>query len=107
VSILAWRILDIGTDAFMSIDDESAADCMRLLAEGRAGDDPVVAGESAVAGLAGFLLASADADARKRLALGRDSTVLVFGTEGATDSEVYARIVGRRPDEITAARGSA
>ena len=107
VSILAWRILDIGTDAFMSIGDESAADCMRLLAEGRSGDDPVVAGESAVAGLAGCLLASAESDARKRLALGRDSTVLVFGTEGATDPDVYARIVGRRPDEVAAARSSA
>jgi diaminopropionate ammonia-lyase len=107
VSILAWRILDIGTDAFMSIGDESAADCMRLLAEGRAGDDPVVAGESAVAGLAGLLLASAGTDARKRLALGRDSTVLVFGTEGATDPDVYARIVGRRPETVTAARSSA
>ncbi len=80
---------------------------MRLLAEGRSGDDPVVAGESAVAGLAGLLLASAEADARERLALGRDSTVLVFGTEGATDPDVYARIVGRRPDEVAAARSSA
>jgi diaminopropionate ammonia-lyase len=106
VSILAWRILDIGADAFMSIDDEAAADCMRLLAEGRGGDNPVVAGESAVAGLAGFLLASTDLDARKRLALGSDSTVLVFGTEGATDPDVYVRIVGRRPDEVVAARSS-
>jgi diaminopropionate ammonia-lyase len=106
VSLLGWRILDVGADAFMTIDDEAAADCMRLLAEGRAGDDPVVAGESAVAGLAGLLLAAADPDARTRLTLGPESTILVFGTEGATDPDVYARIVGRRPDQIVATRSS-
>jgi diaminopropionate ammonia-lyase len=64
-----------------------------------------VAGESAVAGLAGFLLASADPDARERLALGRDSSILVFGTEGATDPDVYKRIVGRAPEDVIPPRG--
>src|SRR6516164_7905731 len=50
-SPLAWRILERGADAFVTIDDDAAIDCMRLLAEGRFGDEPVVAGESAVAGL--------------------------------------------------------
>lgn len=102
VSILAWRILEAGTDAFMTITDEAAIDCMRLLAEGRGGDAPIVAGESAVAGLAGFLLASADAKSCQRLALGSDSVVLVFGTEGATDPDLYRRIVGRTPEQVIA-----
>jgi diaminopropionate ammonia-lyase len=106
VSPLAWRVLETGADAFMTIDDEAAADCMRLLADGRFGDDAIVAGESAVAGLAGFILASADADARARLALRPDSRVLVFGTEGATDPEVYRAIVGRRPHEVIATERS-
>ena len=100
VSPLAWRVLESGADAFMTIDDEAAADCMRLLADGRFGDDAIVAGESAVAGLASFILASADVDAHARLNLCPDSRVLVFGTEGATDPEVYRAIVGRRPHEI-------
>src|SRR5262249_60799887 len=50
VSPLAWRILATGADAFMTIDDEAAVDCMRLLAAGRFGDDPLVAGESGGAG---------------------------------------------------------
>ena len=104
VSILAWQILKAGTDAFMTIGDESAADCMRLLAEGRCGDAPVVSGESGVAGLAGFLVASADADARKRLSLNSGSRILAFGTEGATDPELYRRIVGRGAEEVVAAR---
>jgi diaminopropionate ammonia-lyase len=70
------------------------------LAEGRCGDQPIVAGESAVAGLAGFLLANADRDLRARLALDRSSRILTFGTEGATDPEVYARVVGYCPDNV-------
>ena len=77
-----------------------------LLADGRFGDDAIVAGESGVAGLAGFILASPDADARARLDLRPDSRVLVFGTEGATDPEVYRAIVGRRPHEVIAAERS-
>jgi len=100
VSTLAWRILDVGADAFVTIGDEAAADCMRLLAQGRFGDPPVVAGESAVAGLAAMLIAAADKDARERLELRSDSRVLVFGTEGATDPEVYRRIVGRAPADV-------
>ena len=72
----------------------------------RFGDDAIVAGESAVAGLAGFILASADVDARARLNLCPDSRVLVFGTEGATDPEVYRAIVGRRPHEVIATERS-
>jgi diaminopropionate ammonia-lyase len=102
VSILAWRILEMGADAFMTIGDEAAVDCMRLLAFDRSGDGAVVAGESAVAGLAGLLLATANADARRRLDLRCDSTVLVFGTEGATDPEVYCEIVGRTAEEVAA-----
>jgi diaminopropionate ammonia-lyase len=106
VSPLAWRILETGADAFMTIGDEAAIDCMRLLADGRFGDDPVVAGESGVAGLSGLLMASSDADARARLDLHPQSRVLAFGTEGATDPEVYRGIVGRRPDEVVAQRST-
>jgi diaminopropionate ammonia-lyase len=103
VSLLAWDILDVGADAFMTISDEAALECMRLLADGRFGDSPVIAGESAVAGLAGLLLASDDADARRTLGLNSDASVLLFGTEGATDPIVYQRIVGRSAEDV--ARG--
>jgi diaminopropionate ammonia-lyase len=100
VSLLAWKILEIGADDFMTIADEVAIDCMRLLAEGRFGDPPIVAGESAVAGLAGFLVASADPKLRRALKLGSDSRILVFGTEGATDPDLYTRLVGRSPEQV-------
>ncbi len=95
VSMQAWAILSSGADHFMTIDDSAAASTMRLLASPSAGDPSIVAGESAVAGLAGFLGVARDAAARQRLGLSSDSRVLVEGTEGATDLEANERIVRR------------
>ncbi|MFL5077734.1 MAG: diaminopropionate ammonia-lyase [Microvirga sp.] len=100
-SLLAWRILARGADAFMTIPDEAAAETMRDLA-----DLGVVGGESGVAGLAGFRLAAADPQLRTALRLDASSRVLVFGTEGATDPDVYARIVGRSAEDVAGARSS-
>ena len=76
---------------------------MRILAEGRFGDAPIVAGESAVAGLVGALAAAGDAEFRKQLDLNESSRVLVFGSEGATDPELYQRIVGKPAEAIKVA----
>jgi diaminopropionate ammonia-lyase len=102
VSLLAWEILRHGADAFMRISDEAAADTMRLLADAPYGDKPVVAGESAVAGLAGFLLASMDQSVCRRLGIGAQSRIFVIGTEGATDPEMYQKIVGRTAATVAA-----
>lgn len=99
-SLLAWAILDEAADAFMTISDEAAIDVMRHLAAGRDGDPPVVAGESATAGLAGLIAALADAEIAAALALSDESRVLVFGTEGATDPELYRQLVGRAAAEV-------
>jgi diaminopropionate ammonia-lyase len=88
-SLLAWQELERGAHAFMAVPDESAVDCMRLLARRT---PRVVAGESAVAGLAALLLAAADPLSRAMLGLDGDSRVLVYGTEGATDPELHARL---------------
>ena len=87
-SLLAWQELARGAAAFMAVPDAAAVECMRLLARGG-----MVAGESGVAGLAALLLAAADPAARAALGLGADSRVLLFSTEGATDPELYHRLV--------------
>lgn len=94
VSILAFDELLHRADAFMAVPDEAVAPAMRALARGVAGDPGVVAGESAVAGLIGLALARRDADSAAALGLDASSRVLLFGTEGATDPELYARLVG-------------
>jgi diaminopropionate ammonia-lyase len=94
VSLIAWDILSAAVNAFLTVSDEAAAATMRLLARSPYGDPAIVAGESAVAGLAGFLLAMRDAPLRQALQLGPESIVLVVGTEGATDPALYEQIVG-------------
>lgn len=103
VSEIAWPILLAGADAFMAIDDDLAVAIMRQLAAPRPGDPAVVAGESAVAGLAGALAALADPAMAAQLGLGPQSRLLIFGTEGATDPELYERIVGRPASTVASA----
>ncbi len=93
-SLLAWQELERSAFAFCSVTDDSAVACMKVLA---ARKPPVVAGESAVAGLAALLLAAAEPFARAALAIDESSRVLLFGTEGATDTDVYTRLVGHAP----------
>jgi diaminopropionate ammonia-lyase len=90
-SLLAWQELERASFAWMAVPDESAVDCMRLLAKR---DPKVVAGESAVAGLAALLLAARDPFGRTALGLEESSRILLFGTEEATDPELYAKLVG-------------
>jgi diaminopropionate ammonia-lyase len=87
-SLLAWTELDRGAAAFMAIPDEAVAPCVRMMAS--AG---IVAGESGVAGMAALLLAAADPAARQALGLDEHSRVLLFNTEGATDPELYQRLL--------------
>ncbi len=102
VSLLGWQIMSAGADDFMVIKDDLVAPTMLLLADGLAGDIPIVAGESAIAGLAGLIAARRDPALSERLNLDKSSRVLVFGTEGATDPVIYQSIVGRAPEDVAA-----
>lgn len=101
VSLLGWDILSPGTDDFMTITDDLIAPTMRRLAAGEA-DPVVVAGESAVAGLAGLIAARRSPTLSAVLGLDTSSTVLVIGTEGATDPAIYETIVGHPPTAVAA-----
>lgn len=103
VSLLAWEILDQGIEDFLTIPDEAALDCVRLLARGVNGDPPLVAGESAVAGLAGLLAALDHPTTAKALGIAQDSHVLLVGSEGDTDPELYRSIVGRAAEDVRSA----
>ena len=87
-SLLAWQELERAAFAFMAVPDAAAVACLRLLAAHGA-----EIGESGVAGLAGFLLAAADPAARAALGLSDASHILLFGTEGATDPDLYRQLV--------------
>ncbi|MGC9368353.1 MAG: diaminopropionate ammonia-lyase [Paracoccaceae bacterium] len=100
VSALAWEILRDHADAVMALTDAAAVAEMRRLARPVAGDPAVVAGESAVAGLAGLAAAMGDDEARAMLGLDAGSRVVVFGTEGDTDAALYEELVGLSADAV-------
>jgi diaminopropionate ammonia-lyase len=93
VSPLAWPLMRDGIDCFVTLEDSRAVDAMRALA-----DAGVVSGETGCAGVAALMEmmdGDGNADARARLGLGPDATVLVLSTEGATDPANWERITGR------------
>ena len=100
VSLLAWEILRTGAAAALTVNDQAAVDCMRLLAQGIAGDAPIVAGESAVAGLAGVLATVTDTDLRQRLGVDQHSRILLFGSEGDTDPQRYQQLIGYTATQV-------
>ncbi|WIY26773.1 diaminopropionate ammonia-lyase [Parasedimentitalea psychrophila] len=97
-SEMAWEILEQEASDFITIPDSIVAPTVRLLARPQ-GTDPVVeAGESAVAGLAALIAARQDPELSDRLGLNAQSRVLLIGSEGVTDREIFAQIMAENDD---------
>lgn len=91
-SRIAWRILERSANLFTSIPDNAVAEGMRLLASGEAGPE-IEAGECALPGVIAISAIAANPDYRKLAQIDKNSRVLVFGCEGATDPEIYNKIL--------------
>lgn len=92
---VVWPVLNSFADAFVSCDDETAAQGMRLLGKPCGNDSVVVSGESGAvgAGLLQRITSGRYEDLRKALKLDEHSRVLLISTEGDTDRENYKRVV--------------
>ncbi len=99
-SVLAWQVLEHGARGYLTIGDEQARDAMRVLSVGVGADRPLVAGESGAAGVGGLRALAADPAGWREAGLDEGSRVLLFGSEGATDPEIYGSIVGASPDDV-------
>ena len=92
-SELAWAVLRETARDFVTVPDALVGPCVRLLAR-PPGDDPALeAGESAVAGLAVAMAACAQPGLREALGLDGDARVLLIGSEGVTDPEIFQRMM--------------
>ena len=89
-SLLGWEILDKGTDDFVTISDKSIPSMMRLLSNN---NPPIEAGESSVAGIAALIEITKNHKIAEKIGINSESVVLLFGTEGATDPEIYDSII--------------
>lgn len=104
ISLIAWDILRETADAVVAVHDDDAVAMMRRLASPGPDEPPIVAGESAVAGLAAFVAVAHDGTAREALGIDEASRVLCIGTEGDTDPELYAQLVGRSARDVRGGR---
>jgi len=93
VSQLAWDILRPTLSHCLSITDDAVAPLMRFLGQGMGDDLSIEAGECSTAGLAALMAAKRDPDLWSDLEFDENSVVLLIGTEGATDPELYQSIM--------------
>jgi diaminopropionate ammonia-lyase len=96
VSLLAWEILSIGANDFLTVNEEAVPLTMQLLARGFDGDPPIEAGESAVAGIAALISAQNNSQHAQALELDENSRIFILGTEGATDPELYQQLISTK-----------
>lgn len=92
-SPLAWPILQSEASDFVTIDDARVPDAVRRLARPNGEDPAIDAGESGVAGLAALLEAADNAVTCQKLGLDERSRVLLIGSEGVTDPDIFAEIM--------------
>jgi diaminopropionate ammonia-lyase len=99
-SLVAWPLVKLGFDLFMTVSDDYAIRAMRTYYD-PSGDDPrVVSGESGAAGLAALMALSEDTAAsgvREKLGITPDSTILLLNTEGDTDPVMFDSTVKSKP----------
>jgi len=97
--LVAWPIVSRGIDVLVAMYDEPVCEAVRLMAA-----SGIVSGETGAAGLGGLLWllreeSSGDQreqqeEARRALNVNRESCILLFNCEGATDPDAYRKLVG-------------
>lgn len=104
VSPVAWEILSEGVDNFATLADRYALEGMTVFAYPEDDKDPaIVSGETGTTGL-GLLMATQQTPAiRQALKLDKHSRVLILGSEGDTDPEIYQAVVGQNAAQIVSA----
>jgi len=97
ISMIAWEVLSRCSEGAISINDAAVPPAMRYMASGDAANGTKIeAGECAVPGIIALLASTESAELKNAFDLDSDSTVLVFGCEGATDPELYNSILANK-----------
>lgn len=102
VSPAAWEIVRTAANAFVAIDDRYALEAVRVFAGPTGADPAIVSGETGAAGLAALLATAQLPALRQLLGLNANARVLLLGSEGDTDPEIYQRITGKTAQQVRA-----
>ncbi|WP_418320213.1 diaminopropionate ammonia-lyase [Piscinibacter sakaiensis] len=100
VSPAAWEIVSAAADGYLAIDDHYALDGVRLFANPQRGDPAIVSGETGATGLGALLAAREHRELAELLGIDAQSRVLLLGSEGDTDPEIYRQITGRSAEAV-------
>jgi len=98
-SLNAWEIIKNGTDISIKIKDDFAEKAIRELYFPNENNERIIAGESGVGGLAGFLALMTTEDMeilRDNLGITNASNILFYSTEGATDLDNFNKIISAK-----------
>ena len=90
ISLVAWEILQPTLSHSMAISDDAVAPLMRWFHQRT---PSIEAGECATSGLAGMLQAHMNPARWDEMGFDANSVVLLIGTEGGTDPELYKSII--------------
>ncbi len=99
-SLTSWDIIKNGTDVAIKIEDEFAEQAIRQLYYPEGNDKRIIAGESGVGGLAGFIALMCKESMqplKTYLGITANTNLLFYSTEGATDLENFNKIVSLKP----------
>lgn len=102
VSPVAWEILSTGAQDFVTLDDRYALEGMKIFANPKATDPPIVSGETGTAGLGLLMAAKQSPEVWRTLGFEAESSVLILGSEGDTDPDIYKQVVGKSAAEVLA-----
>ena len=94
VSELAWPILRYGASHVLTVGDEGVKPMMRYLAKSEGERPNIVGGECSASGLITLKTMIDNPELAESAHIDENSVVLVIGTEGATDPDLYKEIVG-------------
>ena len=83
-------------DNIISISDNAAKQTMKFLYDGIADGKRIFSGESGCSSLAALLAVKDDSKSLNVLNINEKSRILLIGTEGATDKEVFSSITGHK-----------
>ena len=94
VSLLAWPLIKKGASHALTIPDAGVGTMVRWLANPSDGERPsVTGGECSASGLIALLAIQQDPPLAHDMGIDSESRVLVIGTEGNTDAEMYDSII--------------
>ena len=94
VSELAWPILRHGASHVLTVGDEGVKPMMRYLAKSEGQRPNIVGGECSASGLITLKTMIDNPELAKSANIDKNSVVLIIGTEGATDPDLYKEIIG-------------